>query len=90
MAEVTLHVYDVTNSGSVRANSAILGLNRFMRGGIGIGGIFHGAVEVSELAYQLDDFRLNSMLCRFLNCNWCMDLWKKYYSVYFLHRFLKD
>lgn len=49
MAEVTLHVYDVTNSGSVRANSAILGLNRFMRGGIGIGGIFHGAVEVSEL-----------------------------------------
>lgn len=46
MAEVTLHVYDVTNSGSVRANSAILGLNRFMRGGIGIGGIFHGAVEV--------------------------------------------
>lgn len=46
MAEVTLHVYDVTNSMNVRANSAIQGLNRFMRGGIGIGGIFHGAVEV--------------------------------------------
>ncbi|KAG0581635.1 hypothetical protein KC19_4G267500 [Ceratodon purpureus] len=46
MTEVILHVYDVTNSMNVRANSAILGLNRFMRGGIGIGGIFHGAVEV--------------------------------------------
>ena len=46
MTEVTLHLYDVTNSMNVRANSAILGLNRFMRGGIGIGGIFHGAVEV--------------------------------------------
>lgn len=46
MVEVILHVYDVTNSVNVRANSAILGLNRFMRGGIGIGGIFHGAVEV--------------------------------------------
>lgn len=46
MAEVTLHVYDITNSMNVRANSAIQGLNRFMRGGIGIGGIFHGAVEV--------------------------------------------
>lgn len=49
MSEVTLHVYDVTNSMSVRTNSAILGLNRVMRGGIGIGGIFHGAVEVSKI-----------------------------------------
>ncbi|KAG0593149.1 hypothetical protein M758_1G300900 [Ceratodon purpureus] len=46
MAEVTLHVYDVTNSGNVRANSAIMNLNKVMRGGIGLGGIFHGAVEV--------------------------------------------
>lgn len=47
MAEVTLHVYDVTNSGNVRANSAIMNLNKVMRGGIGLGGIFHGAIEVS-------------------------------------------
>lgn len=46
MAEVTLHVYDVTNSGNVRANNAIMNLNKVMRGGIGLGGIFHGAVEV--------------------------------------------
>lgn len=38
MAEVTLHVYNVTNSMNVRANSVILGLNQFMRDGIGIGG----------------------------------------------------
>ena len=49
MAEVTLHVYDVTNSGNVRANTAIMNLNKVMRGGIGLGGIFHGAVEVSLL-----------------------------------------
>lgn len=44
---VTLHVYDVTNSGNVRTNNAIMNLNKIMRGGIGLGGIFHGAVEVS-------------------------------------------
>lgn len=47
MAAVTLHVYDVTNSMNVRANSAILNLNKVMRDGIGVGGIFHGAVQVS-------------------------------------------
>lgn len=39
-------MYDVTNSISDGANKAISSLNRIMRGGIGIGGIFHGAVEV--------------------------------------------
>lgn len=46
MEEVKLHVYDVTNSGNVRANAAIMNLNKLMRGGIGLGGIFHGAIEV--------------------------------------------
>lgn len=46
MEEVKLHVYDVTNSGNVRANAAIMNLNKVMRGGIGLGGIFHGAIEV--------------------------------------------
>jgi len=55
MEEVTLHVYDVTNSGNVRANSAIMNLNKLMRGGIGLGGIFHGAVEVRLFADYLVD-----------------------------------
>lgn len=46
MAEVTLHVYDVTNSMNERANSAIFNLNKIFRDGIGLGGIFHGAVQV--------------------------------------------
>lgn len=46
MAEVTLHVYDVTNSVNERANSAIFNLNKIFRDGIGLGGIFHGAVQV--------------------------------------------
>lgn len=44
--KVILHVYDVTNSANVRTNSVIVNLNKIMRGGIGLGGIFHGAVEV--------------------------------------------
>eukprot|EP00246_Nothoceros_aenigmaticus_P007564 TRINITY_DN2146_c0_g2_i1.p1 TRINITY_DN2146_c0_g2~~TRINITY_DN2146_c0_g2_i1.p1 ORF type:complete len:261 (-),score=36.32 TRINITY_DN2146_c0_g2_i1:197-979(-) len=45
---VLLHVYDVTNSMSVRANSAIVQLNKLMRDGLAFGGIFHGAVQVFE------------------------------------------
>ncbi|CAM6009170.1 unnamed protein product [Sphagnum balticum] len=46
--EVVLHVYDVTNSESGRTNSAIRRLNKILRDGIGIGGIFHGAIQVCD------------------------------------------
>ncbi|KAI3808797.1 hypothetical protein L1987_24758 [Smallanthus sonchifolius] len=46
MTEVILHVYDVTNSGSENTNNTILQINRFFKDGIGIGGIFHSAVQV--------------------------------------------
>ncbi|BBN01429.1 deubiquitinase DESI2 [Marchantia polymorpha subsp. ruderalis] len=48
MTEVWLHVYDVTNSMSVKANNAIIQLNKLMRDGIGVGGIFHGAIQVYD------------------------------------------
>ncbi|KAL2643309.1 hypothetical protein R1flu_010896 [Riccia fluitans] len=48
MTEVQLHVYDVTNSMSVKANNAIVQLNKLMRDGMGVGGIFHGAIQVYE------------------------------------------
>ncbi|KAI5083180.1 hypothetical protein GOP47_0002923 [Adiantum capillus-veneris] len=48
MTEVVLHVYDVTNSGSAKTNSAIVQLNRLLRDGMGLGGIFHSAVEVYD------------------------------------------
>jgi hypothetical protein len=46
MVEVILHVYDVTSSMNVRANSMIMNINKVMRDGIGIGGIFHSGVQV--------------------------------------------
>ncbi len=49
MTEVVLHVYDVTNSGSGRANATIRRLNKILRDGMGIGGIFHGAIQVRHL-----------------------------------------
>lgn len=49
MAEVLLHVYDVTNSVNVNANTAIVQLNKLMRDGMGVGGIFHGAIQVCLL-----------------------------------------
>ncbi|CAM6037781.1 unnamed protein product [Sphagnum compactum] len=48
MTEVVLHVYDVTNSGSGRANAMIQRLNKILRDGMGIGGIFHGAIQVCD------------------------------------------
>ncbi|MFS7968662.1 putative PPPDE peptidase domain-containing protein [Helianthus anomalus] len=45
MIEVILHVYDVTNSGSGNTNNAILQINRIFKDGIGVGGIFHSAVQ---------------------------------------------
>lgn len=44
--EVTLHIYDVTNSGSEKTNNTILQINKIFKDGIGIGGIFHSAVQV--------------------------------------------
>jgi len=44
--EVRLHVYDVTNSGSDKTNSTILQINKIFKDGIGLGGIFHSAVQV--------------------------------------------
>ncbi|KAF8097577.1 hypothetical protein N665_0285s0009 [Sinapis alba] len=41
MAEVVLHIYDVTNSGS-----EILQIDRFYKDGIGPGGVFHSAIQV--------------------------------------------
>eukprot|EP00898_Chlorokybus_atmophyticus_P000528 jgi/Chlat1/1476/Chrsp12S02019 len=45
-AAVLLHVYDVTNSASGNTNAAIVHLNRLMRDGVGLGGVFHGGIEV--------------------------------------------
>ncbi|CAN6568413.1 unnamed protein product [Malus baccata var. baccata] len=45
MAEVVLHIYDVMNSGSDKTNSTILQINKIFKDGIGLGGIFHSAVQ---------------------------------------------
>lgn len=42
----TLHVYDVTNSTNPSTNVNIQRINRITRDTLGIGGIFHGAIEV--------------------------------------------
>ncbi|ONK55936.1 uncharacterized protein A4U43_C10F2470 [Asparagus officinalis] len=44
--EVVAHVYDVTNSGSEKTNNTILQVNRIFKDRIGLGGIFHSAVQV--------------------------------------------
>lgn len=46
MTDVVLHVYDVTNSGSEKTNNTILHINKIFKDGIGLGGIFHSAVQV--------------------------------------------
>ncbi|XP_022738087.1 uncharacterized protein LOC111290854 [Durio zibethinus] len=46
MTEVRLHIYDVTNSGSDKTNSTIVQINKIFKDGIGLGGIFHSAVQV--------------------------------------------
>ncbi|KAI3519493.1 hypothetical protein L1887_08662 [Cichorium endivia] len=46
MTEVMLHIYDVTNSGSDNTNNTIVQINRIFKDGIGLGGIFHSAVQV--------------------------------------------
>jgi hypothetical protein len=44
--KVVLHVYDVTNSDSEKTNNTILQINRIFKDRIGIGGIFHSAIQV--------------------------------------------
>lgn len=51
MKEVILHVYDVTNSASEKTNSTIVQINRIFKDAIGLGGIFHSAIQVS-LSFQ--------------------------------------
>ncbi|XP_051122880.1 deSI-like protein At4g17486 [Andrographis paniculata] len=46
MAEVILYVYDVTNSDSEKTNNTIMQINKLLKDGIGLGGIFHSAVQV--------------------------------------------
>nr|XP_029123398.1 uncharacterized protein LOC105054964 [Elaeis guineensis] len=46
MEEVVVHIYDVTNSGSEKTNNTILQINRIFKDGIGLGGIFHSAVQI--------------------------------------------
>ncbi|KAL9675601.1 hypothetical protein QQ045_003803 [Rhodiola kirilowii] len=46
MTEVILHIYDVTNSGSDKTNNTIVHINKIFEDGIGLGGIFHSAVQV--------------------------------------------
>ncbi|XP_010276907.1 PREDICTED: desumoylating isopeptidase 2-like [Nelumbo nucifera] len=46
MAEVILHIYDITNSGSAKTNNTIVQINKIFKDGIGLGGIFHSAVQV--------------------------------------------
>ncbi|KAF5772305.1 putative PPPDE peptidase domain, PPPDE putative peptidase domain superfamily [Helianthus annuus] len=46
MTEVILHIYDVTNSDSEKTNNTIVQINKIFKDGIGLGGIFHSAVQV--------------------------------------------
>ncbi|XP_042476638.1 deubiquitinase DESI2-like [Macadamia integrifolia] len=46
MMDVILHVYDVTNSGSDKTNNTITQINKIFKDRIGLGGIFHSAVQV--------------------------------------------
>ncbi|GMI76481.1 hypothetical protein like AT4G25660 [Hibiscus trionum] len=46
MADVILHIYDVTNSGSDKTNTTIVHINKIFKDRIGLGGIFHSAIQV--------------------------------------------
>ncbi|XP_050221877.1 uncharacterized protein LOC126672031 [Mercurialis annua] len=46
MTDVILHIYDVTNSGSEKTNNTIMQINKIFKDGVGLGGIFHSAVQV--------------------------------------------
>ncbi|CAK9185066.1 unnamed protein product [Ilex paraguariensis] len=46
MTEVIVHIYDVTNSDSDKTNNTIVQINKIFKDCIGLGGIFHSAVQV--------------------------------------------
>lgn len=45
--DVILHIYDVTNSESDKTNNTIMQINKIFKDTIGLGGIFHSAVQVN-------------------------------------------
>ncbi|KAI4340895.1 hypothetical protein MLD38_025689 [Melastoma candidum] len=45
MTEVILHIYDLTNFGSEKTNNTIMQINKIFKDGMGIGGIFHSAIQ---------------------------------------------
>lgn len=61
MTEVILHVYDVTNSGSDKTNNTIMQINKIFKDGIGLGGIFHSAIQVSNYFSQLSTHTCNNL-----------------------------
>jgi len=56
MKEVVLHAYGVTNSESQKTNNTIISINKIFKDGIGIGGIFHSAIQVLFLIPFLLEF----------------------------------
>jgi hypothetical protein len=46
MSIVQLHVYDVTNTTSEVTNNVVKRFNKVTRDMMGIGGVFHGGLEV--------------------------------------------
>lgn len=58
-----LHVYDVTNSGNEKTNNTIMQINKIFKDGIGLGGIFHSAVQVSHLLRALVYFFQLLFIC---------------------------
>lgn len=56
MMEVILHIYDVTNSGSDKTNNTIVQINKIFKDGIGLGGIFHSAVQVAHAFHSYFKF----------------------------------
>lgn len=67
MTEVFLHVYDVANGESVKINNTIVQLNKIFKDGIGLGGIFHSAIEVygeEEWSFGYCEFGSGVFNCR--------------------------
>ena len=63
--EVVLHIYDVTYSGSDKLNNTIVQIKKIFKDSIGLGGIFHSAVQVFLL---INPSAFINMLDVFLSC----------------------
>ncbi|KAF9601506.1 hypothetical protein IFM89_020301 [Coptis chinensis] len=59
--EVALHIYDVTNSGSDKTNNTIVQINKIFKDGIGLGGIFHSAVQTQAAFRIFNQMRFNGI-----------------------------